>query len=321
MKITRLFWIGLIFILSGMVFVGGLLYLQDISLQKSSYKFTVLFENVQGLNVGDQVDMLGKKIGKLSRIKNIMGQKIAVELSIENSFASFIPVDSKIEVKSEGLIGSKFISITPGLNTKDYILPGETVEGIRELNFTEITPGIVPLTQDLSAFARRLKATLGEEEKDKIRLTIQNIESFTAELDTFINNYRNIISDNDRKNFQDFLKNLNGAVKDLKYGINKEIGKMDGMLDDLKKVTDKSDELSSTISELKNTSVALTEATEKFNSILVKIDSGDGTIGKLISDATLYNNMNSLVEEMRAFVKDLKDNPSKYMKAYRKSKK
>ena len=85
MNVSRLFWIGLIFIISGMMFVGGLLYIQDISLKKSNYKFTVLFENVQGLNVGDQVDMLGKKIGKVSQT-SIMGQKIAVELSINNSY-------------------------------------------------------------------------------------------------------------------------------------------------------------------------------------------------------------------------------------------
>ena len=320
MKVSRLFWIGLIFVFSSIAFVGGLLYLQDITIRKSNYTFTVLFENIQGLNVGDQVDMLGKKIGKVSHSR-IIGQKIAVELSIDNSFAFSIPIDSKIEVKSEGLIGSKFISITPGFNTKDYILPGETVEGLREFDFSEITPGIVPLTQDLSAFARRLKATLGEEEKDNIRLTIQNIESFTADLDTFIHNYRDIVSEQDRKNFQEFMKNLNGAVKDLKYGVNKEIGKMDDMLDDLKQVTDKSDELSTTITELRNSSASFAKATEKLDNILGKIDNGEGTMGKLISDTTLYGNMNNLVNEMRAFVKDIKDNPGKYMKAYRKSKK
>jgi phospholipid/cholesterol/gamma-HCH transport system substrate-binding protein len=250
-----------------------------------------------------------------------MGQKIAVELSIDNSFVFSIPVDSKIEVKSEGLIGSKFISITPGINRKDYIHPGVTVEGLREFDLAEITPGIVPLTQDLSAFARQLRATLGEKEKDNIRQTLQNIESFTAVLDTFIYNNQNIISDSDRKQFQNFLKNLNGAVKDLKYGINKEIEKMDGMLDDLKQVTDKSDELSSTITELKNSSAAFKEATDKFNSILDKIDSGEGTIGKIINDTTLYENMNSVVVEMKDLVQDFKDNPTRYMKAYRKSKK
>ena len=44
-------------------------------------------------------------------------------------------------------------------------------------------------------------------------------------------------------------------------------------------------------------------------------------MGKLISDAALYDNMNNLVNEMRAFVKDIKDNPSKYLKLWRKSKK
>ena len=86
------------------------------------------------------------------------------------------------------------------------------------------------------------------------KTVIKNIESFTAELDTFVYNYRNIVSDTDRKNFQDFIKNLNSTVKDLKYGINKEIGKIDGMLDDLKQVTNKSDEISTTISELKKSS-------------------------------------------------------------------
>ena len=320
MKISRLFWIGMIFVLSSIAFISGLLYLQEISIRKSNYTFNVLFDNIQGLNVGDQVDMLGKKIGKVSHSR-IIGQKIAVELSIDNSFSFSIPVDSKIEVKSEGLIGSKFVSISPGLNTKEFILPGETVEGLREFDFAEITPGIVPLTQDLSAFARRLKATLGEEEKDNIRLTIHNIESLTAELDTFVYNYRNIISDNDKKNFQDFIKNLSGTVKDLKYGVNKEINKLDGMLDDLKKVTDKSEELSTTITELKKSSESFAISTEKFNKILNKIDNGEGTMGKLVSDSALYENMNNLVNEMRTLVDDIKENPAKYMKAYRKSKK
>ena len=320
MKSSRLFWIGMIFVISSFAFIAGLLFLQDISIRKANYTFTVLFDNIQGVNVGDQVDMLGKKIGKVSQSR-IIGQRISVELSIDNSFAFSIPVDSKIEVKSEGLIGSKYISITPGLNTKDYILPGETVEGLKEFDFAEITPGIVPLTQDLSAFARRLKATLGEEEKDKIRFTIKNIESLTSELDSLVFNYGRIITDDDKKNIKDFIKNLNGVVKDLKYGINKEIKKIDSMLENFKQVTDKSADLSETITLLKDASESFNESAEKLNNVLSKIDNSEGTIGKLINDPSLYNNTSSLVEEMQQFVKDIKENPGKYMKAYRKSKK
>ena len=313
MKISRLFWIGLIFVLSGVAFVVGLLYIQDISIKKSKYTFTVLFENVQGLHVGDQVDMLGKKIGKVTKTR-FMAQKIAVELAIDNSFSFSIPIDSKIEVKSECIIGSKYISITPGYNRKDYILPGTIVEGLREFDLTEITPDIVPMTQDLSAFARQLKAILGKEEGDKIRLTIKNIESFTAQLDS-------LISAKDKNNFQTTMKNLRDVTAELKEGINKELGKLDGMLNNFKSVTDKSDELSTTISELRKSSESFSSATQKLDMLLTKMENGEGTLGKLVNNDTLHESMNSLVNEVKTLVQDFKENPTKYMKAYWKGKK
>ena len=313
MMISRLFWIGLIFVLSGVVFVGGLLYIQDISIRKSNYSFTVLFDNVQGLHVGDQVDMLGKKIGKATQI-HFRAQKIAVEVTIDNRFSLSIPVDSEIEVKSEGLIGSKYISITPGFNRKDYILPGATVEGRREFDISEITPGIIPITQDLSAFARQLKATLGEEEKDKIRLTINNIESFTSGLDSIIQSYQNIITVKDKDNFQSSIQNMKIITSELSSGINTGINKLDQILDNVKTVTDKSDELSTTISGLR-------KSTEKLNDIFDKLKKAEGTLGKLINDDTIHDNMNSLITDIRALVQDFKDNPTKYMKAYWKGKK
>ena len=313
MKTSRLFWIGLIFVLCGVAFVAGLLFIQDISIKKSKYTFTVMFENVQGLHVGDQVDMLGKKIGKVTKTR-FMGQKIAVELAIDNSFSFSIPIDSKIEVKSEGIIGSKFISITPGYNRKDYILPGTIVEGLRVFDLTEITPDIVPMTQDLSAFARQLKAILGKEEGDKIRLTIKNIESFTAQLDS-------LISAKDRNNFQTTMKNLRDVTAELKEGVNNEIDKLDQMLNSFKAVTDKSDELSTTISELRKSSESFSSATQKLDMLLTKMENGEGTLGKLVNNDTLHENMNSLINEVRTLVQDFKNNPTKYMKAYWKGKK
>ena len=264
--------------------------------------------------------MLGKKIGKVTRT-HFHSQKVAVEVTIDNRFSFSIPVDSEIEVKTEGIIGSKFISITPGYNTKDYILPGATVEGRREFDFSEITPGIVPMTQDLSAFARQLKATLGDEEKDKIRLTIKNIESFTSGLDTFVQNYQNILSDKDKINVSSTLKNLNDITFGLNNGINEELVKLSLILDNIKKFTDQSDEFTSTIKELKNSSESFTKTTSKLNNILDKIESGEGTVGKLFNDNILHNNINDLVNEARLLVQDIKDNPIRYMKAYWRGKK
>ncbi|MBC8310995.1 MAG: MCE family protein [Candidatus Marinimicrobia bacterium] len=317
MKFSKLFWMGLlIFVLTGL-FLFGIMYVQDITLKKSNYSFTVIFENVQGLNEGDDVNMLGKRIGKVSRAK-IIGQKIAVELSIDNSFAFKIPVDSKIEVKSEGLMGSKYVSIDPGVNDKKYILAGETVEGQREYDFSEITPGIMPITQDIGVFARRLKATLGEEEKDRIRNTILNIESLTSELDGFVKGYRDVLSKPERESLKEIVNNLKSASESIKAKVDNDLSQI---LSGFKNVSDQSGDLKQAIINLKSSSESLNTSSKKFESILNKIDSGEGTLGKMVNDPGLYDNLNALSQDGRDLVKDFKDNPTKYMKAYWKGKK
>ena len=317
MKLSKLFWMGLlIFVLTGL-FVLGIMYVQDITLKKSNYSFTVIFANVQGLNEGDDVNMLGKRIGKVSRAK-IIGQKIAVELSIDNSFAFKIPVDSKIEVKSEGLMGSKYVSIKPGINDKKYILAGETVEGQREYDFSEITPGIVPITQDLGVFARRLKATLGEEEKDRIRNTIFNIESLTSELDGFVKGYQDVLSKSEREDLRNIVTNLSLASESIKKKVDDDLSQI---LSGFKSVSDQSEDLNQAIINLKSSSESLSLSSKKFDKILTKIDSGEGTLGKMVNDPELYENLNTLSEDARELVRDFKDNPTKYMKAYWKGKK
>jgi len=317
MKFSKLFWMGLlIFLLTGL-FLLGIMYVQDITLKKSNYSFTVIFANVQGLNEGDDVNMLGKRIGKVSKAK-IIGQKIAVELSIDNSFAFKIPIDSKIEVKSEGLMGSKYVSINPGINDKKYILAGETVEGQREYDFSEITPGIVPITRDIGVFARRLKATLGEEEKDRIRNTILNIESLTSELDGFVKGYRDVLSQSEKENLKEIVINLKTASESIRQKVDNDLSQI---LSGFKNVSDQSENLKQAIINLKSSSESLNLSSKFFESILTKIDSGEGTLGKMINDPQLYDNLNALSQDGRELVKDFKDNPTKYMKAYWKGKK
>ncbi len=327
MKISKLFWIGLLTTVSIVSFVIGILYLQDITFDKSNYSFTIIFDNVQGLNEGDDVNILGKRIGKVSNIK-ILGKQAAVEVSIDNSFALSIPIDSKLEVKSEGLMGSKYIAIVPGLNTDKSILAGETVEGKREYDFSEITPGIIPLTQDLGAFARRLKATLGEEQKDQIRTLIKNLESITTNLESFSENHKEIITSEDKENIHVFLRNLTSTSEELQSGIKTDIEKLTKILDDIEHVSRKSGDLSSTIDNFKKSSQSLMKTTEslgtsadKLKIILDKADIGDGTLSKLLNDDSAYNNMDSLFIDIRTIVQDFKDNPSKYLKAYFKAKK
>ena len=335
MKDNNLFKIGLIVFFATIAFIMGVLYLQDISIQKSNFTFSVIFDSAQGLHEGDNVTMLGKRIGKVSKTRIIEGQKIGVELSIDNSFALKIPVDSKIHVKSEGILGEKYISIEPGKDTQHSLLAGDIVEGIREVDFSEITPGIVPLTQDLGAFARRLKATLGEEEKENIQNTISNVETLTKEMVDFVKEYRNVLSEEERENIKQFTENLKistesfkSATTDLEKSLKKDLKKVDEAISGLKKFTEKADDFNKSITSLKESSDLIKQAAENINSssstfieVAEKLKGKDGTLPRLLNDNSVYNHMDSLVLNIQSIVPDFNDNPSKYIKAYLKAKK
>tara|TARA_B100001029_G_C15028581_1_gene435320 strand:- start:516 stop:1523 length:1008 start_codon:yes stop_codon:yes gene_type:complete len=335
MKNNNLFKIGFIVFLSTIGFVLGIMYLQDIRLQKSNFTFSVIFDSAQGLNEGDNVTMLGKRIGKVTKTRIIEGQKIGVDLSIDNSFVMKIPVDSKIHVKSEGILGEKYISIEPGKDTQHSLLAGDIVEGIREVDFSEITPGIVPLTQDLGAFARRLKATLGEQQKENIQNTILNVETLTKEMVDFITEYRNVLSEKERENIKQFTENLKLstesfkiATNDLETSLKKDLIKVEETISGMKKFTEKAADFNQSISTLKESSEIIKKAAENLNSsaklfteVTEKLKGKDGTLPRLLNDNSVYDNIDSLVLSAQKIVTDFNDNPSKYIKAYLKAKK
>ena len=317
MKNNSPLYIGIITFITIVSFIMGFLYLQDISINKSKFTFTVIFDSVQGLNNGDNVTMLGKRLGKVSKIK-FMGQKIAVELSIDDEFNFNIPIDSEIEVKSEGLLGEKYVSIKPGISINEFILTGETVSGKREYDFSEITPGIIPMTQDLGAFARRLKATLSEEQKNNIQNTLKNIESLTSNIDSISGNLEKNLSDEELSEIKLFIYNISEsgkAIKNISQLLNNklsnDLNSIDIILEDFKKFSSSSNNIIN----------SLNGSSRKIDSTLNKLNRGNGTAALLLNDNSIYIQLDSLLRDARLVISDFKENPGKYIKAYFKSKK
>ena len=317
MKNNSPLYIGVLTFVTIVSFILGFLYLQDISINKSKFTFTVIFDSVQGLNDGDNVSMLGKRLGKVSKIK-FMGQKIAVELSIDDEFNFNIPIDSEIEVKSEGLLGEKYVSINPGKSTNEFISAGETVAGKREYDFSEITPGIIPMTQDLGVFARRLKATLNEAQKNNIQNTLRNVESLTSNIDSISYAIENAISEKESNDIKNMIENLSQSGQELREisqlvntKVKEDLEKIDIFLEKLVVFSESSNEI------IKSFEVSAL----KIDSVMNKLNNGNGTAALLLNDNSIYLSLDSLIKDARNVVTDFNDNPGKYIKAYFKSKK
>ena len=313
----KLFIIGLTVFLSAIILVFGMFYLQDISMKNSNYSFNVIFNETPGLYEGDDVKMFGKKIGVITDIR-IIDKKVTVELSIDNSFAFKIPIDSKIQVKSEGFLGTKYISIMSGSDNNKFISVGDTVYGIGDYDFSEITTEIGPIAEDLGLFMNRLNALFRDEEKDKIRQIISNIESLSSNINEFSDINKNIISDEEKIKIKNLIDDLSETSSVLKEKLDNDIT---AIIKNMKILSESAPELNETIKNLKDITESFDKTSKEINNMIEKIEKKDNSLGKLLYEDSLYVNINGVALDLRSLIEDVKENPAKYMKAYFQGKK
>ena len=207
MKLSKVFWIGMLSCLSIIIFFYGIRFLQEETLQSSTFSFKIIFKDAQGVDSGDEVRMLGKKIGYV-RSTAIDGQNIICEVTINNELSSSIPIDSKIEITQQDIMGSKIITIFPGKDIKKFINNGDVIAGKNAQ--------VVSLTQDIGDFAKKINDTFGIQQKQQIMNSIANIEVVIEELKEFINSNKDIIRQEDKDNLHVILSNFTGVAEKLK---------------------------------------------------------------------------------------------------------
>ena len=300
----KLFWIGILTFFSFILFFYGIKFLQNESFQQSTISFKVIFKNSQGIDSGDEVRMLGKKIGFVKGT-NIIGQNIILDISINNMFKNSIPIDSRFEITSEDIMGGKNLTIYPGKDTNKFILNGDTVSGKNS--------EVVSLTQDIGDFARTLNETFGLEQKNQVMEAIKSFNTFSQDLESFMSKNQNIINDDDKENLRLILSNVNSASGTLQLLIEKQSGNISTAIENISDFTVDLPDISSQISSLSS----------KIEEVVNSINSGDGSLSKLIDDDKLYieiknlvSNTNGFVTDARSVTNDIQNNPKKYLKAY-----
>ena len=302
MKYNKLSLVGIVVFVSVCIFFYGIRFLQDESFQKSNFIFNVVFNDLQGLDVSDDVRMLGKRIGRVTGTR-IIGEKIAVELTIDNDFAFKIPIDSKIEITQTDIMGSKFISIYPGQDNNKFILDSETIAGKNA--------EVASLTKDIGDVANRLNQTFGNEQKKQIVNTISNIESATKQLEEFITLNKNIITNDDKQSLSNIISNIDDISNNLNNLLDGEKNKLSNSIDNFNLFMEKMPSISTEIDEI------LLDV----NGIVKNLNNGNGSLSKLLNNDELYNNINGLVLDARLILDDVKNNPAKYLRAWFEAKK
>jgi len=156
-------FVGLAFLLAGILIIGNLR-----ETFKRKMNVTALFDDVGGLQKGNNVWLSGVKIGTVSNLNFYGKSRVVVSLNIETKAQKYIPKDSKVKLSSDGLIGNKILVIYGGTEKSTDIQEGDTLKVEKTFNsedmintFQENNKNLLAITSDFKVISRKLASGEG----------------------------------------------------------------------------------------------------------------------------------------------------------------
>lgn len=296
MKGKKEIFIALLVLTSIVLFYFGFGYLKGSNLFASGRTYYAIYGNVAGINNDDPVSVNGFRIGKI-RSSTLIPDEDVVILELEISHAGLnIPKDSKAIIANTGLLGGKEIDLEMGFSSV-YLEAGDTISsGTEEDIFSSLSSSLEPF------------------EKKALEAVVS--------IDSVMKLVQLVLNEKNRTNLEKSMSavavtmgNLNAVSVDLNELITSESGKIKLIIDNLNKVSKDFSKISDSLKDIKfNETINRVNASlDNANSILGKINSGEGTMGKLVNNDSLYLYLESASKDLDLLLIDFKENPKRYV--------
>ncbi len=296
MKLSKEVKTGILAIGAILLLIFGYSFLKGTNLLEKNREFFVKYQNVEGLAIAAPVTINGLTVGKVQNITfaNEKGSLI-VKFSVEKDFD--FSKNSIVRIYSAGLIGGKSLGIFPQYDANNIAKSGDTLVGDIEDSM-------------LSAVSK----ALGPIEK--------KVSNTLATMDTLLLNVNDIIDTETRKNLKEAIANLNntlnsfsGVSENLNHILSNNTDKLDNTFTGLEKTAGNLSQLTDSLAKLETGKLArdLQNVVDKMNKIVSGVDNGEGSMGKLLKDDKLYENLEGASRQLEELLQDLKLNPKRYV--------
>ncbi|MDG2492687.1 MAG: MlaD family protein [Flavobacteriaceae bacterium] len=286
-----------LFVLLGIfLFLIGFNFLNGTSLFKSENTLYAVYDQVEGLQSGTKVTVNGLTIGKVSSINFLpKTDKILVSFTVRNDLQ--FSKNSVAELYEAGLIGGKSIAIIPVYDQETFLASGDTLQsrikpGLTDVVGSEIAPlqkKLDTVLSDADTLIGALNTILDDQAQSGLNEAFANLSTTVTNLNTISSDLSNILSSQG--------KNINTTLENLAE-----------TSDNLNQITD-----SLSRANLKGMITKFESTATNLNLVLSSINRGEGSLGKLIQDDALYNNLEASTKEVELLIKDLKEHPKRYV--------
>jgi phospholipid/cholesterol/gamma-HCH transport system substrate-binding protein len=304
MKFSKEARIGLLVAISLLIFFAGFYFLKGANLFSGENEYYVYYDDVQGLQPSASVQVKGLSIGRVSNIELNGGGKVKVILAVSKKIK--VLRGSSAKLTTADLLGTKVIRLDIGAGPQELedeaVLPGAVEGGMLDNISLEITP----LIQEVRHVVGVLDTVIVGIDEMLNPVTRQRLSNSVASLDVTMRNFAQLSDKLNRESAQlaSIIRNTNSFTGNLASNnqkINQIIQNADATVDQLAKAP-----LTQTVQDLNQTIAQL-------QGVVNKVNSNQGSLGMLVNDKQLYNNLSETLTTLNLLMADINAHPSRYI--------
>ena len=296
MKVTREIKTAILVISSILLFIWGYSFVRGKDLFANYKTLYVEYDNVDGVVKSAAVTLNGLVVGSVSNITlNKNTGKVLVELQLKTDFP--ISKSSTAAIYEPGFIAGKQIAIYPNYADQTVVTDGETLKGMVKAGLTEsLKEKLVPLQEKFEKLIRN---------SDELVTSFKNVmdKQGQADLKKSLSELSKTIEE-----FHKASANVNSILAENKSKINGTVSNFNKISSDFSKISDSLNK-----ANLGQTAKNLEKTLANVDKIMANLKSGKGSMGKMLNDEALYNNLSKTSKELELLLEDVRLNPTRYV--------
>jgi len=301
LKFTNEIKIGMTVVFATLIGVVGFRVMRDVPIFNNGRQIVSTFNKVDGISIGKKIYFNGVDIGSISFLQLLQNDSVRITMTIDADIV--IPNDSKAFIKSTDFLGSKAIIIEKGISETQVvdggILKGVFDEGtLNELQAKGLTLSdkVTEVGDNLNFALKRVNTTLNDDVQKNVEKSLRELELLTRE---------------SRKMVQENKKSISNSLSTL----NQVLLQADSLTVETRpQLKELVTNLNKQLKGLEEATSSLDETSKELTVLLKKINSGEGTLGKLANDPSLYTNLDSLTVGLNTLIRNLDKDPKRFLK-------
>ncbi len=285
--------VGVTVLVALAVLIWGVTWLKEISIQRRVRVWHVSFPQTGGLGPSDEVRVNGIRKGDVQSM-DLVGDHVVVSLALASEIQ--LTHRCRVAISNVGLMGEKVIAVDLQEGGKPYT-ERDTISGVYEQGLSEISATLGDAMGAISLLADRLRGVADVMQKNNdLEKTLRNFRQTSEEL-------KGAVAE-DRALLRATVENFGAASQTAKRLTTDREAELQHALTDFASAAAKLDRLSSRLDSLRSS----------LQSVATKLDGGQGTLGKLVNDDKLYQDVSAATRNLKALIEDIRTHPKKYLK-------